>query len=341
MPDSDIKPAGSEPDVSIVVPLFNEDESLTELTRRIGEALNGIFSYEIIFADDGSTDTSWDVITGLAAADERIGGVRLRRNYGKSTALDQAFRRVRGRVVVTMDADLQDDPFEVPELVGMIDSGYDLVSGWKKIRHDPVSKTIPSRFFNFTTSLVTGIKLHDFNCGLKAYRREVVERLELYGEMHRYIPLLAYWDGYKKIGEKVVKHHPRKYGESKFGLSRFINGFLDLITLIFINRYLQKPMHFFGTLGVLSLVAGGIITAYLAVMRLFYDQYLTNRPMLLFGILFLVLGVQFFTIGLFGEMLYKHKNSGDHQKVNLSGEISTGQQPKKSSPRGNAGGTGQ
>ena len=317
----EIKPGNTEPDVSVVVPLLNEDESLTELTGRIGQALDGKLGYEIIFVDDGSTDSSWEVITGLAAADERIGGIRLRRNYGKSTALDQAFRRVKGRVVVTMDADLQDDPFEIPALVGMIDSGFDLVSGWKKVRHDPVSKTIPSRFFNFITSMVTGIRLHDFNCGLKAYRREVVERLELYGEMHRYIPLLAYWDGYKKIGEKVVQHHPRKFGESKFGLSRFINGFLDLVTLIFINRYLQKPMHFFGTLGVLSLIAGGIITAYLTVMRLFFDQYLTNRPMLLFGILFLVLGVQFFTIGLFGEMLYKHRNNGENQKVNIKDEI--------------------
>jgi glycosyltransferase involved in cell wall biosynthesis len=336
----EIKPVTAEPDVSVVVPLLNEDESLTELTGRIGQALDGKLGYEIIFVDDGSTDSSWEVITGLAAANERIAGIRLRRNYGKSTALDQAFRRVKGRVVVTMDADLQDDPFEIPALVGMIDSGFDLVSGWKKVRHDPVSKTIPSRFFNFITSLVTGIRLHDFNCGLKAYRREVVERLELYGEMHRYIPLLAYWDGYKKIGEKVVQHHPRKFGESKFGLSRFINGFLDLVTLIFINRYLQKPMHFFGTLGVVSLIAGGIITAYLTVMRLFYDQYLTNRPMLLFGILFLVLGVQFFTIGLFGEMLYKHRNNGDNEKVNINDEIRSRYRTNQNIPDHDTGGQG-
>jgi glycosyltransferase involved in cell wall biosynthesis len=336
----EIKPVTAEPDVSVVVPLLNEDESLTELTGRIGQALDGKLGYEIIFVDDGSTDSSWEVITGLAAANERIAGIRLRRNYGKSTALDQAFRRVKGRVVVTMDADLQDDPFEIPALVGLIDSGFDLVSGWKKVRHDPVSKTIPSRFFNFITSLVTGIRLHDFNCGLKAYRREVVERLELYGEMHRYIPLLAYWDGYKKIGEKVVQHHPRKFGESKFGLSRFINGFLDLVTLIFINRYLQKPMHFFGTLGVVSLIAGGIITAYLTVMRLFYDQYLTNRPMLLFGILFLVLGVQFFTIGLFGEMLYKHRNNGDNEKVNINDEIRSRYRTNQNIPGHDTGGQG-
>jgi glycosyltransferase involved in cell wall biosynthesis len=336
----EIKPGNTEPDVSVVVPLLNEDESLTELNGRIREALDGKLVYEIIFVDDGSTDSSWEVITGLAASDEHIAGIRLRRNYGKSTALDQAFRRVRGRVVITMDADLQDDPFEIPALVGMIDSGYDLVSGWKKVRHDPVSKTIPSRFFNFTTSLVTGIKLHDFNCGLKAYRREVVERLELYGEMHRYIPLLAYWDGYKRIGEKVVQHHPRKFGESKFGLSRFINGFLDLVTLIFINRYLQKPMHFFGTLGVASLIAGGMITVYLTVMRLFYDQYLTNRPMLLFGILFLVLGVQFFTIGLFGEMLYKHRNNGENQKVNIKDEIRSRSRSNQNSPKDYTGAKG-
>lgn len=309
------------PDVSVVVPLLNENESLAELTGKIDSALNGLLSYEIIFVDDGSTDSSWQVISELSAKYHHVGGIRLRRNYGKSTALDKAFRRVKGRVIVTLDADLQDDPFEIPALVEMIDGGYDLVSGWKKIRHDPLSKTIPSRFFNFITSLVTGIKLHDFNCGLKAYRREVVERLELYGEMHRYIPLLAFWDGYKKIGEKVVKHHPRKFGESKFGLSRFINGFLDLITLIFINRYLQKPMHFFGTVGVLCLIIGGVITTYLAVMRLFYDQYLTNRPILLFGILFIVLGVQFFTIGLFGEMLYKNKNGQTSEEVNISEEL--------------------
>jgi glycosyltransferase involved in cell wall biosynthesis len=336
----EIKPGHTHPDVSVVVPLLNEDESLAELTGRIRQALDGKLGYEIIFVDDGSTDSSWEVISGLAATDERVGGIRLRRNYGKSTALDQAFRRVKGRVVVTMDADLQDDPFEIPELVGMIDSGYDLVSGWKKVRHDPVSKTIPSRFFNFTTSLVTGIRLHDFNCGLKAYRREVVERLELYGEMHRYIPLLAFWDGYKKIGEKVVQHHPRKFGESKFGLSRFINGFLDLVTLIFINRYLQKPMHFFGTLGVVSLIAGGIITAYLTVMRLFFDQYLTNRPMLLFGILFLVLGVQFFTIGLFGEMLYKHRNNGDNEKVNIKDEIRSRSRSSQNITEEDSGGQG-
>jgi glycosyltransferase involved in cell wall biosynthesis len=305
----------------VVVPLLNEQESLAELTGRIGAALNGILDYEIIFVDDGSTDQSWEVITGLCAIHDNIGGIRFRRNYGKSIALDKAFRRVRGRVVVTLDADLQDDPFEIPGLVEMIDRGYDLVSGWKKVRFDPISKTIPSRFFNFITSLVTGIKLHDFNCGLKAYRREVVDRLELYGEMHRYIPLLAYWDGYKRIGEKVVKHHPRKFGDSKFGLSRFINGFLDLITLIFINRYLQKPMHFFGSVGVLCLLIGGIITTYLAIMRLFYDQYLTNRPMLLFGILFIVLGVQFFTIGLFGEMLYKNKNVQASEEVNIREEL--------------------
>jgi glycosyltransferase involved in cell wall biosynthesis len=314
------------PEVSVVVPLLNEEESLSLLAARIDEALAGKFSYEIIFVDDGSTDSSWQVITGLAAADGRVAGVRLRRNYGKSTALDQAFRRVKGRVVITMDADLQDDPFEIPGLVAMIDSGYDLVSGWKKVRHDPISKTIPSRFFNLTTSLATGIKLHDFNCGLKAYRREVVERLELYGEMHRYIPLLAYWDGYRRIGEKVVKHHPRKFGESKFGLSRFINGFLDLITLLFINRYLQRPMHFFGTAGVLCLSAGAVITTYLAVMRLFFEQYLTNRPMLLFGILFIVLGVQFFTIGLFGEMLYRNKNDEGREQVNVREVISRSSQ---------------
>ncbi len=301
--------------ISVVVPLFNEAESLTELYNEINKALSPGFDYEVIFVDDGSTDTSWDVIERLSSENEHVLGIKFRRNYGKSSALNEGFKLATGDYVATMDADLQDDPNEVPEMVEMLRSGYDLVSGWKQNRQDPVSKTIPSLFFNFVTRLATGIKLNDFNCGLKVYRKEVVERMNIYGEMHRYIPVLAKWDGYAKIGEKKVKHHPRKYGTSKFGLSRFINGFLDLITLLFINIYLQKPMHFFGSIGTISLIAGSGITTYLVIMRLFFDQFLAGRPLLLFGILLILLGIQFITIGLFGEMMYR--NRYDRKTINV------------------------
>ncbi len=314
--------SGTSPYASVVVPLLNESESLAELYSQLEEALNGRYSWEIVFVDDGSTDNSWEVIQQLQAQHGNVKGVRFRRNYGKSTALQHGFQESEGKVVVTMDADLQDDPFEVPGLIDMlIEKDLDLLSGWKKKRYDPLSKTIPSRFFNFITSKVTKIKLHDFNCGLKAYKREVVERLDLYGEMHRYIPLLAYWDGFRKIDEKPVQHHPRKYGDSKFGLSRFINGFLDLLTLIFVNFYQQKPMHFFGTAGSAFLVVGGGITLYLAFMRIFFDQYLAGRPLLLFGILLLLVGLQFFMIGLFGEMVYRYRR--DNHSVNVREKTGT------------------
>ncbi len=218
-----------------------------------------------------------------------------------------------------MDADLQDDPFEIPGMIQMLKDGMDLVSGWKKERHDPISKTIPSRFFNLGTSWVTGIKLHDFNCGLKAYRRDVIENVFLYGEMHRFVPLLANWEGFRNIGEKVVKHHPRKYGHTKFGISRGIKGFLDLVSLMFINSYVQRPMHFFGSIGTVSLLAGGGITLYLTIMRLFFDEFLSNRPLFLFGIMLLLLGVQFFSIGFIGELIIKHK--AEEKKVNIKDTI--------------------
>ncbi len=306
------------PDLSIVIPLLNEYESLTELSARIDSAL-GSRSYELIFVDDGSTDTSWDVISDLAEKDPRVKGIRFRRNYGKSFALQKGFERARGTYIATMDADLQDDPNELPAMFAMLDNGYDLVSGWKQVRHDPISKTIPSKFFNGVTSQMSGIELHDFNCGLKVYKREVIESIELYGEMHRYIPLLAKWQGFSKIGEKVVTHHARKYGKTKFGLSRFMNGFLDLITLMFIHKYMNKPMHFFGTLGFISLSVGGAIVAYLAVMRVFFNVYLSNRPLLLFGILLLVMGVQLFSIGFVGEMLNNSEKRG--RKVNIRDEV--------------------
>lgn len=306
------------PELSVVIPLLNEQESLAELASRIDAAI-GSRPYEILFVDDGSTDGSWDVIASLAAADPRIKGIRFRRNYGKSLALQKGFERARGKYIATMDADLQDDPNELPAMFAMLDSGYDLVSGWKQVRHDPISKTIPSKFFNGVTSRLSGIELHDFNCGLKVYKRDVIESIDLYGEMHRYIPLLAKWQGFSKIGEKVVTHHARKYGKTKFGLSRFMNGFLDLITLMFIHMYMSKPMHFFGTLGFVSLSTGGAIVTYLAFMRVFYDVYLSNRPLLLFGILLLVMGVQLFSIGFVGEMLNNSEKRG--RKVNIREEL--------------------
>jgi glycosyltransferase involved in cell wall biosynthesis len=307
--------------LSVVVPLYNEDQSLEELHRRIAEALkaDGMDRYEVLFVDDGSTDDSWEVIRTLADAHERVSGVRLHRNYGKSTALHEGFMRVRGAYVATLDADLQDDPFEVPRMLHKLrDEKLDLVSGWKKERHDPLSKTLPSRFFNAVTSWVTGIKLHDFNCGLKVYRREVVDRVSLYGELHRYIPLLAYWEGYQRIDEKVVKHHPRKYGHTKFGLNRFLRGFLDLVTLMFVENYSQRPMHFFGGLGLLFLVLGGITNAYLAVLKIFYGQNLSDRPLLLFGVMLMVLGAQFFSIGFIGELFVRDRQ--EQQRPNIRDE---------------------
>ncbi|MEO0473206.1 MAG: glycosyltransferase family 2 protein, partial [Bacteroidota bacterium] len=241
-------------DLSIVVPLFNEEESLPHLMKWIDEVVQKMkLEYEVIMVDDGSTDTSWQVISELAVSYPVIHGIRFLHNNGKSAALQVGFQATQGEVVITMDADLQDSPEEIPELRRMIlEEGFDLVSGWKKKRHDPISKTIPSKFFNFCTRMVSGIhNLHDFNCGLKAYRKDVVKNIEVFGEMHRYIPVMAKWRGFSKIGEKVVQHQERKYGVTKFGLNRFINGFLDLITVTFTQRYLKRPMHFFGTWGVL------------------------------------------------------------------------------------------
>lgn len=303
---TDINKTGTESGtaISVVVPLLNEENSLQELTKSIHEVLSG-YSFEIIFVDDGSDDASWDTILGLHKSYDFVKGIRFRRNRGKSDALQAGFDAAKGRYVVTMDADLQDDPKEIPALINMLDEGADLVSGWKKVRHDPISKTIPSRFFNAVTRLTTGIKLHDFNCGLKAYRREVIDHIYLYGEMHRYVPLLAKWKGFGNIKEKVVTHHPRKHGKTKFGVSRFLNGFLDLVTLLFVNRYMRQPMHFFGLFGVLFLVLGSGISTYLAYLKLFLGEPLANRPLLFLGILLIMVGVQFFSIGFLGEMINK------------------------------------
>lgn len=303
-------------EISIVVPLFNEDESITELNEQIQEALNDGYVYEVIFVDDGSSDASWREIRKVSEGCKYVHGVRLQRNYGKSSALQAGFEKAQGKYIATMDADLQDDPHEIPEMLQMLkENDLHLVSGWKKERHDPISKTIPSRFFNKVTSMVTGINLNDFNCGLKVYRRDVIEHIYLYGELHRYIPFLAKLEGYDRIGEKVVKHHPRKYGKTKFGFSRFMHGFLDLLTLLFVNRYLQRPMHFFGTLGFLFIVVGGIINLYLTIDKIFYGENLGDRPLLLLGVMLMVLGAQIFSIGFLGELFQKRNEK--QQKPNI------------------------
>ncbi len=301
-------------DISVVVPLLNEEQSLKELFDKIVDAVQN-YSFEIIFVDDGSTDGSWDVISSLSEQNENVKGIRFRRNYGKSDALQAGFEVVSGRYVVTIDADLQDDPNEIPELISMLQQNLDLVSGWKKKRHDPISKTVPSRFFNAVTRFTTGIRLHDFNCGLKAYKREVTDSIYLYGEVHRYVPLLAKWQGFDKIGEKEVKHHPRKYGKTKFGISRFLNGFLDLLTLLFVSRYMQRPMHFFGSIGILFLLLGGGISAHLAYLKIFLGEPLDNRPLLFLGILLILVGVQFFSIGFLGELINRWQVKGQKPEI--------------------------
>lgn len=293
----------TEVDISIVIPLYNEEESLPELTADIEEAVSAQYTYEIIFVDDGSTDTSFQVVRNLAEENDHVRGISFGHNYGKSVALQAGFEKVKGKFVVTMDADLQDDPNEVPEMIQMLKDGLDMVSGWKKERFDPISKTVPSKFFNYVTRKAAGIHLHDFNCGLKAYKREVIDNIYLYGELHRYIPMLAKKEGYTRIGEKVVKHHPRKYGKTKFGLSRFINGFLDLITILFVQRYFQKPMHFFGTFGILLLLIGTGINTYMAAIKIFLGMGIGNRPLLFLGILLMVLGIQLLSTGLIGELI--------------------------------------
>ena len=289
-------------EISVVIPLLNEEQSINELCNKIVDAIEG-YTIEIIFIDDGSTDASWNKISALHEKHDFVKAIRFRRNYGKSDAMQAGFDAAEGRYIVTIDADLQDDPYEIPALIELLKNNYDLVSGWKKQRQDPISKTVPSRFFNAVTRFTTGIKLHDFNCGLKAYKREVIDSIYLYGEMHRYVPLLAKWQGFDKIGEKEVKHHPRKYGKTKFGISRFLNGFLDLITLLFVNRYKQRPMHFFGSIGILFLIIGGGISAYLAYIKIFMGEPLANRPLLFLGILLILVGVQFFSIGFLGELI--------------------------------------
>ncbi len=292
--------------ISIVVPLLNEAESLPELTAWIDRVMREHdLSYEVILVDDGSRDHSWQVIRELRESNPRLRGIRFRRNYGKAAALNVGFGAARGDVVFTMDADLQDSPDELPEMYRMImEEGYDLVSGWKKVRHDPLSKTIPTKFYNWSARRMSGIRLHDFNCGLKGYRQTVVKSIEVYGEMHRYIPFLAKWAGFSKIGEKVVHHRKRKFGKTKYGLDRFYKGYLDLLTITFTSRFGKRPMHFFGLWGSLLFLAGFVIAGYLAYAKFFFQAFkMTERPLFYFGLLAMVLGTQLFVAGFLGEMI--------------------------------------
>jgi glycosyltransferase involved in cell wall biosynthesis len=296
-------------DISVIVPLLNEEESLPELAAWIERVMKANhFSYEVIMVDDGSTDGSWTVIESLHDENDCIKGIRFQRNYGKSAALNEGFRSSTGDVVITLDADLQDSPEEIPALYQMISSGgYDLVSGWKKVRHDPLSKTLPSRFFNWVTSKVSKIELHDFNCGLKAYRKKVVKSIEVYGEMHRYIPLIAKWSGFKKIGEKVVVHHARKYGVSKFGVGRLITGGLDLASILFVGKYEKRPMHLFGSWGIFCFLFGFIVALYLALSKLFFDRTgFTQRPLFFVALLAMIIGTQLFVTGFISELISRN-----------------------------------
>ncbi len=294
-------------DVSIVIPLYNEDESLPELSDWIVRVVTEHnLSYEVILADDGSTDNSWEVVKEIAAGNPNFKGIRFQRNYGKSAALNEAFKAAKGNVVITMDADMQDSPDEIPELYKMIvEDRYDLVSGWKKKRYDNTfTKNLPSKVFNAAARSMSGIKLHDFNCGLKAYRNKVIKSVEIYGEMHRYIPVLAKLAGFRNIGEKIVEHRPRKYGITKFGWSRFINGFLDLLTLNFIGRFGKKPMHFFGLYGTLCFLIGFGLSAYLIIAKFTLQNFsLTNRPPFYIGLATMIIGMQLFLTGFVAELI--------------------------------------
>ncbi|MEL6534222.1 MAG: glycosyltransferase family 2 protein [Bacteroidota bacterium] len=304
-------------DISVVIPLLNEEESLPELHAWIKRVMDeNQFSYEIIFIDDGSTDTSWEVIDKLSAEHPEVHGISFTRNYGKSAALNTGFSHTQGRVVITMDADLQDSPDEIPGLYRKItEEGYDLISGWKKKRYDPISKTIPSKFFNWVTRKMSGIYLHDFNCGLKSYKGEVVKNIEVYGEMHRYIPVIAKWAGFGKIGEQVVEHRARKYGSTKFGLERFVNGFLDLLSITFVSRYRKKPMHLFGTLGSLSFFLGAVITLWLIGLKIYEvsagvpsDQIrdVVDQPLFFLALVAIIIGFQLFLTGFVAELVSRN-----------------------------------
>jgi glycosyltransferase involved in cell wall biosynthesis len=311
------------PDISVVIPLYNEDESLPELSAWIERVmLENNFSYEVIFIDDGSTDSSWKEVQQIREKNTCFKGIRFRRNYGKSAALNVGFASAIGDVVITMDADLQDSPDEIPDLAKLIrEEGYDLISGWKQKRYDPITKTLPTKLFNWAARKMSGIYLHDFNCGLKAYRSDVIKNIEVYGEMHRYIPVLAKWAGFKRIGEKVVQHRARKYGTTKFGWERFINGFLDLLSITFVSRFGKKPMHLFGFLGTISFMFGFFIALYLTYAKIFHQVYrMTDRPIFYFGLLMMIMGTQLFLAGFLGELI--SRNAGDRNNYQVSETLS-------------------
>lgn len=314
-------------DISVVVPLYNEEESLPELVAWIDRVMQAnSFSYELVLVDDGSNDASWAVIEDLRTRYSSLRGIKFRRNYGKSAALFSGFEIVTGDVVITMDADLQDSPDEIPELYRMIkEDGFDLVSGWKQKRYDPISKTIPSKFFNRTARAMSGIKLHDFNCGLKAYKNKVVKSVEVYGEMHRYIPILAKEAGFVKITEKVVQHQERKYGVTKFGLSRFINGFLDLLSISFISKFGKKPMHFFGLLGTFMFLVGFFASAWIGAQKLYSMSLgeiaprVTNSPYFFIALTTMIIGTQLFLTGFVAELV--SRSSSERNTYQIEKEI--------------------
>lgn len=314
-------------DISVVIPLLNEEESLPELHRWIVEVMKkNNFTYEVLFIDDGSRDNSWKVIEELKKNDENVRAIRFQRNYGKSAALHVGFEACNGNVVITMDADLQDSPDEIPALHDMItNQGFDLVSGWKKKRYDPISKTLPTKLFNWATRKMSGIHLHDFNCGLKAYDHQVVKSLEIFGEMHRYIPVMAKKEGFNAIGEKIVEHRARKYGKSKFGFERFINGFLDLLTITFISRFGKKPMHFFGTFGLIVFVIGLVMFSILGGSKLFalwnneYQKNIAEQSIFYIALTCMIIGTQLFLAGFLGELIAR--NSSRRNDYKISAEI--------------------
>ncbi len=311
-------------DISVVVPLFNEEESLPELVAWIEKVMaENNFSYEIVMVDDGSKDNSWQVIENLQNKNSNIKGIKFRRNYGKSAALFCGFEVAQGDVVITMDADLQDSPDEIPGLYSMIkNDGFDLVSGWKKKRHDPVlTKNLPSKLYNWTVRRMSGIKLHDMNCGLKAYRKNVVKSIEVYGEMHRYIPVLAKWAGFKNIGEKVVKHSERKYGVTKFGIERFVRGPLDLLSVMFISRFVKRPMHFFGILGIIMMFIGFLASLWLGIQKIIQLKHgivghlLTNSPYFYIALTSIIIGAQFFLAGFLGELISRSATERNNYQI--------------------------
>jgi len=301
--------ASNDVKISVVVPLFNEEKSLVELHQRLSSALCTLDKpVEILFIDDGSTDRSFEILKTIRKNDANVRVVQFRKNYGKSAALATGFKRSSGKIIVTIDGDLQDDPSEIPHLIQKLNEGYDLVSGWKKQRRDSFIKRVSSKLFNRVTCMFTGLEIHDINCGLKAYRREVTDSVNVYGQLHRFLPVLAQWEGFK-VGEVVVQHHPRRFGRTKFGASRFIAGFFDLITVLFITRYTKRPLHLFGLAGLVSFIFGMTISLYLSIEKIYLGKHLSNRPLLFLGVLLIIVGVQFVSIGLLGEMITANRKS--------------------------------